>query len=240
MLNIGVDSCPFGWIAIINDDLGKDYKIVKTFPEIFENLNDEAWCLVDIPIGLTNNYRECDRIARRILGKRSSSVFSTPVKDAVYAETYEEAKQLNFKLTGKYISKQAWNICPKIRDVNDYVVIAKDGLMIKEMHPEVCFWALNDKKPCEHYKKTEAGKNERLEILSRYDEYAKDAFNIIRFQEKKSKLADDDIIDALVGVITLKTDKLISFPSYVQPGINNLLCEMYFYGGNMRIQEYWT
>jgi predicted RNase H-like nuclease len=231
MINMGVDSCPFGWIAIFSDENGKDYRIRKTFEELFYDLPSQGFCLVDIPIGLCNEPRLCDKIARSILGKRSSSVFSTPVLNAVYAETYEQAKQENFKLTGKYISKQAWNICPKIRDVNDYVNRQQLGFVIKEMHPEVCFWALNDKQPCKHYKKTQEGKDERLDILSSYDQWACGVFDYIRRREPRKVVADDDIIDALVGLVTLMTDKIISFPSQVQRGANGLISEMIFYNG---------
>lgn len=35
-----------------------------------------------------------------------------------------------------------------------------------EVHPEVCFWALNEQRPLVHRKKSEAGVVERLGILS--------------------------------------------------------------------------
>jgi predicted RNase H-like nuclease len=34
-----------------------------------------------------------------------------------------------------------------------------------EVHPEVCFWALNQHRPMLHNKKTEAGRHERLNLL---------------------------------------------------------------------------
>jgi predicted RNase H-like nuclease len=35
-----------------------------------------------------------------------------------------------------------------------------------EVHPEVCFWALNEKHPMAHNKKTKAGRNDRLKLLT--------------------------------------------------------------------------
>jgi predicted RNase H-like nuclease len=233
MIYIGVDSCPAGWISIIYSQNVKYYKITKTFLEIFNDYNDEVLCLVDIPIGLCDEPRRCDMIARSILGKRSSSVFSTPVYNAVYAKTYEDAKQENFKLTGKYISKQAYNICPKIRDVNDTIPKLETKIIIREMHPEVSFWALNDKKPCDHYKKTPEGKKERLNILSNYSNDAILFFEMVRADTTKKMVADDDIIDALVGAITAKTEKLISFPSQPQLAREGLLSEMVFYDNSL-------
>jgi len=53
---------------------------------------------------------------------RKSSIFPVPCREAVYAETYEKACEVNKLLTGKLISKQAWNIVPKIRDVDRFLV----------------------------------------------------------------------------------------------------------------------
>jgi predicted RNase H-like nuclease len=236
---MGVDSCPAGWIAVIYTPYLKHYKVAKNFLELFnecwfkEDFDDQVYCLVDIPIGLCNEPRRCDSIARSILGKRSSSVFSTPVYDAVYSNTYSEAKEANFKLTGKYISKQAWNICPKIRDVNDSYHKFPLKISVKEMHPEVSFWALNGKKPCQHYKKTTEGKKERLEILSRFCPDAESLFYKIFTEVNKKDVAADDIIDALVGVVTAKTEKLICFPyPLLQRGRNGYISEMVFYDEN--------
>lgn len=240
MINIGVDSCPAGWLAIYYNPYIKYFKVAKTFLELFDEcwfkdcFDDNIFCLVDIPIGLCNEARRCDQIARSILGKRSSSVFSTPVHDAVYANTYEEAKAINFKLTGKYISKQAWNICPKIRDVNDCYHKFPLRIIVKEMHPEVCFWALNEKKPCEFYKKTPEGKEERLNILSNYCKDSQKMFEIVRNETNKKDVADDDIIDALVGAITGNTNRLISFPyPLLQRGKNGYISEMVFHNGDL-------
>ncbi len=41
-------------------------------------------------------------------------------------ESYEKACEVNEKLTGKRISKQAWNIIPKIRDVDSFLVENKN------------------------------------------------------------------------------------------------------------------
>jgi predicted RNase H-like nuclease len=236
MINIGVDSCPGGWIAVIYTPFLKHYKIAKTFLELFnenwfkEDFNDQVLCLVDIPIGLCDEQRKCDSLARSVLGKRSSSVFSTPVYDAVYSDTYIEAKEANFKLTGKYISKQAWNICPKIRDVNNSLEKFNSKIIVREMHPEVCFWALNEKNPCQHYKKTTEGKLERLKILSKHCPDAESLFYKILTEVKKKIVNDDDIIDALVGVVTAKTEKLTYFPhSIIQKGRNGYISEMVFY-----------
>lgn len=52
--------------------------------------------------------RLSDTGAREILKTRKSSIFPVPCREAVYAETYEKACEVNERLTGKHISKQAW------------------------------------------------------------------------------------------------------------------------------------
>ena len=37
---------------------------------------------------------------------------------------------------------------------------------VREVHPEVCFWALNDGKPMAHSKKTPSGAQERERLLA--------------------------------------------------------------------------
>jgi predicted RNase H-like nuclease len=70
--------------------------------------------------------RLSDLGARRILKARKSSIFPVPCREAVYMESYEKACEVNEKLTGKRISKQAWNIIPKIRDVDSFLVENKN------------------------------------------------------------------------------------------------------------------
>lgn len=81
--------------------------------------------LIDIPIGLKNGVhgeRLSDLGARRILKARKSSIFPIPCREAVYVGSYTKACEVNEKITGKRISKQAWNIVPKIRDVDSFLV----------------------------------------------------------------------------------------------------------------------
>jgi len=63
-----------------------------------------------------------------------------PCREAVYAESYEKTCDINKELRGKSISRQSWNIIPKIRDVDAF--LAKNEVFrgkVKETAPEVCF-----------------------------------------------------------------------------------------------------
>ena len=70
--------------------------------------------------------------------------------------------------TGTGLTKQAFGILGKCREVDQ---LLRDDLtvrsVIREIHPEVCFWAFGGGKPMKHYKKDDAGFRERLDVLKR-------------------------------------------------------------------------
>jgi len=51
-------------------------------------------------------------------------------------------------------------IAPKIKQVDD--AITPDCQRAFEVHPEVCFWALNERCPMKYNKKTAEGAAERI------------------------------------------------------------------------------
>src|SRR5690606_36134624 len=126
--------------------------------------------LIDIPIGLRENGSEerlCDKEARRVLGRpRGSSVFPAPVRPVLGARDYAEACDRSFAVTGKRLSQQAYRICGKIGEV-DGLLRRRPELrrVMREMHPEVAFWALNGGQPTAHSKKRPAGRQERLRFF---------------------------------------------------------------------------
>ena len=101
------------------------------------------------------------------------------------------------------LSKQAWNITPKIREVD--ILLRKSGNLkdiFIESHPEVCFTALANGNPMQYYKKREEGINERIEILEKFDKNAKIFINS-KFGSLSKKEADlDDIFDACVLAVS--------------------------------------
>lgn len=166
---VGLDWGGKGWIAVIADD-DRDRPFRAAFyPSILnawrDNREAEA-ILVDVPIGLADeDRRRCDEAARSVLGDGRSSVFYTPVRDAVYEDTYEAAGDENETATGNRISTQAYHICPAIREV-DGLLREVDGTRdrIRESHPEVCFAALDGDAGLPS-KTTEEGLEHRRELL---------------------------------------------------------------------------
>ena len=135
-------------------------------------LGPHATVCIDIPIGLSSDgFRACDRAARQLLGKRSSSVFPVPPRLALAALNYEEINFASKAHCGKGVSKQAFYLLPKIREAEALLRSSdSDNFDWLETHPELCFSSFNGAVPMEHTKKTDAGFRERRRILSRHIE----------------------------------------------------------------------
>lgn len=148
----GVDGCPGGWIAAFVRPAGAD-GIVAVFPRFADVLaapRAPAIVAVDVPIGLPERVgpggRAAENAVRPLLGARQSSVFSVPARAAVEAADYAGACRaaLASSEPRRKVSKQLFNIAPKIREV-DAVLRADPPLATRvfEVHPEVAFWRLN-------------------------------------------------------------------------------------------------
>ncbi len=210
----GIDACRSGWIMVIMHKTSNQftYRFSPTFSELVTNIktkNESYRFLVDMPIGLLPlkntdqdqpNHRRCDMQARKILGKKHSSIFSPPCRQALYEETYSSASSTNFMITGKKISKQSWNIFPRIKEVNEFLhQNAWARSIFFESHPEIAYQKLNNQTPLRYSKKTNDGIVERMAILNRYHSDAKAIYNkIVSDKRMKEKMQKDDVVDALV------------------------------------------
>lgn len=218
---MGIDGCRGGWICItLQKSAEYQWHIVSTAGSLVDLIASRKLSLIDIPIGLVgpgNQERRCDREARKVLGMpRAASVFSPPARATLEADNYDKALIVNRRQTRKGISKQAWNITPKIREV-DWLIRSNPGLKgkLRECHPEVCFWALNGKTPMGYNKKTTEGCEERLSVLAGYVPQASSIVESIARQLPRRVLAMDDIVDALVLAVTARLGygKLVTLPA---------------------------
>lgn len=207
---IGIDGCRAGWCCVILDAAnGWSCRVVPDARAVGELAQGAASVLIDIPIGLHDSGpdgRLCDREARRLLGRgRASSVFSAPARHTLAAASYLNALELNRQATGRGLSKQAWNIVPKIRDI-DTLLCDTRALrgVLRECHPELCFRALNGRRAMQHNKKTADGQLERLAVLERYFPSCHALFEQACTRFLRRQVARDDIIDAMVCALTAK------------------------------------
>jgi len=139
-------------------------------------------------------------------------VFPAPCRTAIYAESYERANVINKKMTGRGLSLQTWNIIPKIREVD--MLLSNDEsarLKVREIHPEICFWALAGY-PMEHSKKRREGLLERIQVLKSIYPHTDDIIRQALSTYRRREVARDDILDALSAAVTamVGVQKLVS------------------------------
>jgi len=163
----GVDGCRAGWVCFSVEvtSLATSVELVD-LPKLLSNRPSDLACLgIDIPIGLLDGSRACDKAARKLLGQpRGTSVFAAPCRAALRAKNHTEASAVSRQRTSKGLSQQAWGIASKIKEVDDALTPECQQWAI-EVHPEVCFWALSGQHPMANNKKTEGGVSERLILL---------------------------------------------------------------------------
>lgn len=176
-----------------------------TFSELLKATRDCAAVGVDVPIGLLDGAipggRACDREARGRLGAgRGSSVFSPPTRPALAAADYPAALAAN-RASSEYglgLSKQCYNIFPKIREV-DALMTPHRQRRVREVHPELCFIALNGGQMLPDGKKTETGRAVRSRLLVE-NGFPEAAQAVARAREFTA--APDDVLDAFAACWT--------------------------------------
>lgn len=196
---VGVDGCRGGWITVEwSIDAGElQADRVDDLAPLIDRLRsgDLQAMAVDMPMGLLDRQpRTCDTQARKLLGPRRSSIFPTPVRATLGARDYRHACQLSAAVSGKALSKQAFNLLPKIRELDQLIEPADQDRLV-EAHPECAFVRLAGR-PLEHPKRTEAGRAQRRLLLHGHDP----SFGALL--DHRSDLPVLDLIDAAVLAIT--------------------------------------
>lgn len=202
---IGVDACKKGWFAVALDSKnGWEIGIFPSFDDLWIRWHPWSVIFIDIPIGLPNTRRRaCDLVARKMLGKRGSSVFPAPCREALQAATYRRACRINKRVTGAKLSIQTWNICTKIREIDSWLRNHPvERPTIRESHPELCFRALAGGMPMAYSKKRPQGFAERHALLESAYPHTAAIVDRALHRFKRKDLARDDILDALALAVS--------------------------------------
>lgn len=199
MFVAGVDGCRAGWVsfAVELPSLATSVDVVD-LPELLRSRPLNLACIaIDIPIGLLNGSRACDKAARKLLGQpRGTSVFGAPCRAALSATTHAAASQTNRDKTGRGLSQQAFGIIPKIKQMDDAITPDCQQWAF-EVHPEVCFWAFNERRPMKYNKKSTDGYAERIALLRPvFPQIERHLFN------RPLGVATDDLLDAAAAAWT--------------------------------------
>ena len=239
----GVDGCPAGWFYVALDGAGAwCCGVVDRLRDIVDQADAADRVCVDIPIGLPDKGRPepraCDLEARKALGSRSRSVFPAPTREALVYDLEEASVRASRELVDKYyrtackrnrdatadrkagtkgvrLSQQTFLIIPKIREADELLRESdKARRIILEVHPELCFWALNGGEAMQHGKKASGGRGrrERLEVLEACWPGAKAAGEIGQLYRRRD-VAWDDIVDAMAAAATGRADPLNRLPA---------------------------
>ena len=208
---IGVDSCPAGWFFVELAPSGAfRWGVVPHLAVLVRDAREPARIFVDIPIGLPDGPggRECDRAARRVLGARRSSVFPAPARVVLGSVDYEDAKRRSQKATGKKLSRQTFDgIVRKCNEVDQLLRgDARARRVLREVHPEICFWAFAGRKPMEHRKGRDEGFRERVEVLKRVRPAAEREILEVVDRSQRKDVRRDDAVDAMVAALTASTE----------------------------------
>ena len=179
-----------------------------------------------MPIGLPDHCgpggRGPERLVRARLGERQSSLFSIPSRTAVYAgegmdalSAYAAACRIALATSDppRKVSKQAFNLFAKIREVDRFVAEAASKRLY-ESHPELALAMLNGWTAMSLPKKVKsrpnpAGLDERRALLTRH------GFDAGILARPPSGAGPDDLIDASVLALVarrIRARQAVSFP----------------------------
>ena len=184
----GVDGCRGGWVVVraVPEPFG--ILAIEVVPEIAPLIAEGLELVaIDMPIGLPSRRpRAADREARARLGPRRASVFPTPARVVLDATDHEDASARSRSAIGAGVSIQAWNLVPKIREL-DASLDPRLQARVRETHPELAFARLAGA-PMSDPKRTPAGRAARREVLGLGEA------EIPRLRGA----ASDDVLDAIV------------------------------------------
>jgi predicted RNase H-like nuclease len=202
---VGVDGCKTGWItaSIRADESKPSFAVLESPAAILERFRTRSVIAVDIPIGLTDKGpRTCDQEARRTLGApRASSVFPAPIRAILGATSREEASRVHEDRDGRGFGVQSWAILPRIRLWDSTLRENPDRIPeVYEVHPEVCFWALNRERSVSASKKTATGRNARRQLLE--SAFGSEPIDGALRATHLAGVAADDVFDALAALWT--------------------------------------
>jgi predicted RNase H-like nuclease len=197
---LGIDVSRGSWAAVY---LCAGTWSAGLFPSLSEAVLQfpaAAVSLVDIPLGLPQGQDDLrpEPEARRMLGRRASTLFNVPCRQALSAPDYPAARRINREVLGKSLSAQSYGITKAVREADTFLLDHpqwKNRLL--ESHPELCFAVLNGGIALVEKKSSPEGILRRLELLQGYLPEAPlilDGY-LERFPRPEKS---DDLLDALV------------------------------------------
>lgn len=214
MTVVGVDACKAGWIAVIWRNSEVSAVFLSHISDLAKAVPDVEQVAIDMPINLAHHgLRTPDIAAKRLLGRRSSTIFMVPPRRVVEAPNYEEAQRRSREIIGRGVSRQSFGLSAKILEVDHWLEQAPCPVV--ESHPEVSFATLLGS-PIWSSKKTWSGMSIRRQALMNIGIVLDDVPSDV------GQLSSvDDMLDAGILAWTaqrVKDGEAISLPA--QPQLN--------------------
>lgn len=193
---LGVDACPRGWVGVeLRDGQFAAAHVDPRLDRLIRRVPQAAVIAVDMPLGLVDaGEREADRAAKRLLGRRSSSLFVIPPRPVFDELSHPSASARCRAITGKGLSIQVWGLKPKLLEAN--ALYDKGTLPLREVHPELSFLSLG-LRPEDGAKKVWRGQRARLRVL--------EAGGILLPEDlgcAVARIPADDVLDATAAAWT--------------------------------------
>jgi predicted RNase H-like nuclease len=182
-----------------------------TLPDLLQHVGEVTVVGLHLPIGLPDDSRrDADLEVRRFLtGRSASAVVTTPVREAVYAETYGEANAISRERTGAGVAKEAFDRRRQIAEVDRW--LRQDlPFTVVEVHPEAAL-AVMAGTPLASRRRTAEGSAERRDTLARAGVYVPTV--------APGGAVPDEVIGACAAAWSahrVKTGQALSFPAQPQ------------------------
>lgn len=188
---LGVDGARGGWVGVRWDGRALACRFAATLTGLVDAVAPVSVVAVDMPIELeAQATRAAEDQARRLLGPRRSSIFQSPSLGVLdFADDdYAAANAWSKAHCGRGLSKQAWFLLPKIREVRAFT--RDRSLTVREAMPELAFRAMHGDVPLPHPKTSWSGLALRLRLLADHGVVLPDD------PGDAGRVAPDDLIDA--------------------------------------------
>ncbi len=213
---VGAAAAGDRWVAIAFDAEGFDRAAVHDdagalWERYGEGGRREATrLLLDVPIGLPERVRECDRRARALLGPRAGAVVDPPARTAARKRRFRAADRAHERATGDSLSEAAFRRSDAVSLVDELLAEVPEAReTLAPAHPELCFRAFAGE-PLEHDPDAAGGYAERLRTLARVD---RDAPPVLQS-------ACEDLGDAPVTVADAMAATVLAYTA--RPGAGEL------------------
>jgi predicted RNase H-like nuclease len=219
-LFVGAVWCSGPWLAVVFEGETFDHAgVFDGIGDVWLRYEEEVErLLVDVPIGLVeegSEGRQCDSLARDVLGERRETVFRPPVREATLKRRFPAASRTHERRTGRDLSRAAFETSEAIAAVDELLQElpeARDA--VAEAHPEVCFRAFAGE-PMAHPRDIAGGYAERLRTLAEYDPDGPVTVQATAEATDGADVAVADVLDAVVLAYTARpgSGTLRSLPS---------------------------